>query len=598
VHDPLFSDDPEAADAALEIKACLATSETSKALVTCDRMRALHPDNKLFEGLKLEIENRERETRLEFIRRLSSELESEPDLDARIGAIQQALNRYPAESQLSDLLRNATARRDLFHSLVTEARHNELSDRFADSLKGWSMLRELYPAVPGLEGEVRRVEALVDSQRRMKRRAEFVDSIFGLSSTGNYDRAVYQCINALAEYPSDAGLLALKASIEEKAQHATEIQRCVSEGLTFLQAQELEAALESLSKARALDQSNLQVRYLIGIALLEKAREMMSDDRRKLSLLLEEARSFIPSPVALQGVSLDLQAADESWEKRLVSLQPSEPEMPQPEVAPDPPAPEAPAPVEEIRALDGPPSMEATPLEPPAEPLVPSAREITVRTPVPSSFRTVALFSLILLGAFIVGWVVYANSSNASVPDKVISPVPSLADAGIEAQPPSANSSVPSASIDVHFVTNQSTGTVWVDDQLKGEITEGGFTVSGIEPGVRVVRLSTTAGEIEMSFEFSPGAMPVPKILPSRQVAEVLFVASAGERSRVACNCAPAGLRVEKVAERIPPAGLELPLLEGEHRAELWIGKNRRDLTDLRWTVAGCHSWCVRCAID
>ena len=52
---------------------------------------ALHPDNKLFEGLKLEIENRERETRLEFIRRLSSELESEPDLDAIIGAIHQAL---------------------------------------------------------------------------------------------------------------------------------------------------------------------------------------------------------------------------------------------------------------------------------------------------------------------------------------------------------------------------------------------------------------------------------------------------------------------------------------------------------------------------
>jgi tetratricopeptide (TPR) repeat protein len=552
----LLSEDAEAVDAALEIKACLATSETSKALTTCDRMRSLHPENKLFEGLRLEIENKERETRLEFVRRLSADLEKETDLDSRIQAIQQAINRYPAESQLSELLRNATARRDLFHSLIAEARHDELSDRFGDSLKCWSMLLELYPAMPGLETEVHRVEALVDTQRRMRRRAEFVDTIFGLSSTGDYARATFQCINALAEYPNDAGLLALKASIEEKAQHATDIQRYVSEGLTFLQAHELEAALETFAKARNLDQNNLQVRYLIGIALVEKARDMMSDDRRKLSLLLEEARNFIPNPTALPSMSPDSE-----------DIPPQMAQLPvQEEPVPPVPTPE-------------PENISLPPIETANEP--PAAREPFVAnpSPPPRSFLRVVLFALFVIGTSIIGWVLYASTqSSANAPSEATS-IPQFTPVLEETSPPIAEAATEPELLDVHFVTDQPAGTVWVDDQLKGEVSNGAITLSGIEPGVRAVTMNTPAGEIAMTFEFSKGAMPIPKALPGREIANVLFVASTGERSRVECNCAPAGLRVGEVAERISSAGLELPLLEGEHRAELWVGKNRRDLT-------------------
>jgi tetratricopeptide (TPR) repeat protein len=577
LHDPLFSEDPEAVDAALEIKACLATSETSKALMTCDRMRALHPDNKLFEGLKLEIENKERESRLEFVRRLSSDLENEPDLDSRINTIQQALNRYPAESQLLELLRNAAARRDLFHALVAEARHEELSDRFADSLKRWSLLRELYPLMPGLETEVQRVEALVDSHRRMKRRAEFVDSIFGLSSTGDYARAVYQCINALAEYPNDAGLLALKASIEEKAEHATEIQRFVSEGVTFLHAHEIEAALESFTKARTLDQNNLQVRYLMGIALLEKASDMMSNDRRKLALLLDEARNFIPNPAALPEMAPGLRPADESWEKSLVSIQPSVVDAPLDAQPDSPPAPVLPTAVEQ-----SPEPETGAPADPVVNPSPgPPDPEMMSPRPIFSSFRTVALFIFILLGAVIIGWAVYANqpSSNASLPAPALpQPAPSDVKAG-ETQTASFDLGTAPALLDVYFVTDQHEGTVWIDDQFQGELLDGGLTLTGIEPGLRLLRMSTPAGEIDMSFEFSPGMMPIPKTLPSRAIANILFVGSADEKTRVECNCVPAGLRVGQLAERIPSAGLEVPLLEGEHRAELWVGKTRRDLT-------------------
>src|SRR5678815_4510052 len=166
VHDdPLFSEDSEAAEVARDIKACLAVGDTSKALLLCDQMLSTHPGDPLFEGLRLEAENREREVRLEYIRRLDTELESTPDLDSRINAIQHALVRYPAESQLSQLLKNATARRDLLNSLLSEARHEEQSDGYAASLKRWYLVRELYPAMPGLDEEIRRVETLADTQK-------------------------------------------------------------------------------------------------------------------------------------------------------------------------------------------------------------------------------------------------------------------------------------------------------------------------------------------------------------------------------------------------------------------------------------------------
>ena len=284
----------------------LTSNDTSKALLACDRMLSVHPGNRLFEGLRLEIEKKEREVRLEFIRQLSAELERVPDLDYRIEAIQHALNRYPTESQLSQLLRHAEATRDFFTGLVAEARQEEMHERYLESLKRWNVIRILFPAMPGLQGEIHRVEKLTHTQARIKRRAEFVEAIARLCSTGEYARAVYQCVNALAEYPNDLGLLALKKSAEEKVRHSTELQQFISEGLTFLRGREADAALEAFAKARSLDQNNLQVRYLVGIALLEKARSVMYRDRQKMAALIDEAKILIPDHPELQALSSEL----------------------------------------------------------------------------------------------------------------------------------------------------------------------------------------------------------------------------------------------------------------------------------------------------
>jgi hypothetical protein len=139
--------------------------------------------------------------------------------------------------------------------------------------------------------------------------------------------------------------------------------------------------------------------------------------------------------------------------------------------------------------------------------------------------------------------------------------------------------------LNLNILTGQPGGTVWLDDQNRGDVTESGITVSGVLPGIRTLKVRTPTGDVEITFDYPPGKAAIPKSLPPRQVAIVLFAGSADGTSHVECNCTPFGLKVGNFAELIQAGGLEIPLVEGKHKAELWIGKNRRD-----FTILGSHS--------
>ena len=62
--------------------------------LACDRMLSVHPGNRPFEGLSLEIEKRNVKSDWNSFG-FSAELERVPNLHYRIEAIQHALNRYP-----------------------------------------------------------------------------------------------------------------------------------------------------------------------------------------------------------------------------------------------------------------------------------------------------------------------------------------------------------------------------------------------------------------------------------------------------------------------------------------------------------------------
>jgi hypothetical protein len=210
---------------------------------------------------------------------------------------------------------------------------------------------------------------------------------------------------------------------------------------------------------------------------------------------------------------------------------------------------------------------------------VPAPKVLAESVLASASFIKVVLFGLVVLGALGVIWFAYVSASLEDSP-KQTSIAPVVSAASLEPDPqPQVLPIDPPALMDLHVVSDQPMGVVWVDDALIGDVTENGLTITGVEPGVRHVKVSTPTGDVEMTFEFSPGQIPTPISLPSRQVADVLFVAGSEGKSHAQCNCVPAGLRVGDRAELMRESGLEMPLDEGQHKAELWVGKNYRKLT-------------------
>jgi hypothetical protein len=165
--------------AAEQIKKRLASGKASEAIMICDYMLAANPGHALFTALKLEAEDQKRESRLEYIRTTSAEVENVSDLDLRVTMLQEATKRYPSESQLDDLLRNATAKRDLLNAVLAEARKAESRGMYAEALERLFIVREFHPSQPGLRGEIQRLKQLAGDE------AEAVDDQSGSSLEGS-----------------------------------------------------------------------------------------------------------------------------------------------------------------------------------------------------------------------------------------------------------------------------------------------------------------------------------------------------------------------------------------------------------------------------
>src|SRR6266850_82154 len=316
-HQQLLAENTLIAQAAKDVKDSLISARLSEALAICDEMLALHPGHPLFEGLRLEAESKEREWRLQYIQQVYAELKNIPDPESRITHSKQALSRYPAESQLVELVRNETARREFIETQIAHARDSEAKGRFADALERWYTIGECHPVMPGLQHEIRRTEQLLQQEADAARCAAFVRDISRMLSAEEYERAVNQCRIALAEFPHDGDLLALFKAAQEKALKAAEIQTLIKDGLTYLDDQNIDAALRTFRIADNLYPGREQIRQLIGVALLEKSKSILNENWRAAQMLLESATESCPGHPELGTVSsrIEDRVRDESVQR-------------------------------------------------------------------------------------------------------------------------------------------------------------------------------------------------------------------------------------------------------------------------------------------
>ncbi len=85
----------------------------AKALAIRDTYLSKYPGNALFQALKFDVEEQERQDLSAFIASVDRQVEAEFDLDKRVSILEDALASHPKETHFERALHLASDKRDL-----------------------------------------------------------------------------------------------------------------------------------------------------------------------------------------------------------------------------------------------------------------------------------------------------------------------------------------------------------------------------------------------------------------------------------------------------------------------------------------------------
>ena len=176
----------------------------AKALSACQAYLVKYPNNAIFQALKYDIEEQQRQQLSAFIASVDRRVETEPDLDKRVNILREALDQHPGESHFERSLRLVQDKRDLVNSIVARAHLHEEQSAYGDALNDWEVLRTIYSQYPGLNFEVERLQKRRDQQLRSESKSRLVEQVDSCLHSSDYVRAVDLLQSASAEFPNDA----------------------------------------------------------------------------------------------------------------------------------------------------------------------------------------------------------------------------------------------------------------------------------------------------------------------------------------------------------------------------------------------------------
>src|ERR1041385_3693821 len=149
-----------------EARRYLAERDFAKALKVCDDVLAKYPGQALFQAVKFDIEEQQRQQLSAFIADADRRLDSENDLDAKYNLLREALSSYPKEPHFEKSLKLVSDKRDLVNSIVARSRTHEERGQINEALADMEVLRTIYSQYPGLQFEVERLEKRREQQSR------------------------------------------------------------------------------------------------------------------------------------------------------------------------------------------------------------------------------------------------------------------------------------------------------------------------------------------------------------------------------------------------------------------------------------------------
>lgn len=300
-----------------EARRFLSSNNFEGALGICKQNLAKYPNHALFQALKFDVEERQRQHLSAAIAETDRRVEDEPDLDRRVGILEQVLKEFPGQPHFEGALKLTRDKRDLVNSIVAKARFFEERGQFTEALDQWQILKSIHERHPGLAFEIERLMKRRDQQARHSAKARWVEQADKYIESGDYDRAMNAVERALIEFPGEAELLELQKLVSKNQEAAKQALELLSGAREASEKSEVPRAVESLRDAHRLDPRNAVIRTVLVNTLLDRAR-------RSIDTNLEEAQAAVEEVLALEpnhapAKSLAAQIADRKRENSIVS---------------------------------------------------------------------------------------------------------------------------------------------------------------------------------------------------------------------------------------------------------------------------------------
>ncbi len=303
-----------------EARKQLADRNFSKAVATCQTYLAKYPNNAIFQALRYDIEEQQRQELSSLIAQVDRQVEAEPDLDRRVSILREALEKHPGESHFERSLRLVQDKRDLVNSIVARAHLHEEQGAFNDALNDWEVLRTIYSQYPGLKFEVERLQKRRDQQARLESRTQLIEQIDSRLHSSDYGRVFELLQVAETEFPNDEELHELQKHAQQGAERKTEAQRLMGEGQQLCAQKKTAEGVPLLRQAFEMDENNPLARAVLANALVEQAQTLVETDWRESEKLAKEAFTLNPAhPMAKTLRTLILDQKRETYVAECVS---------------------------------------------------------------------------------------------------------------------------------------------------------------------------------------------------------------------------------------------------------------------------------------
>ncbi|MFB3922854.1 MAG: protein kinase [Terriglobia bacterium] len=296
-----------------EARKCLADGNFARALEICNEYMTKYPSHALFQSLKFDVEEQQRQALSRYIAEIDRQIEAEPDLDKRVNILKEALNLHPGEPHFERSLRIMREKRDLVSSIVAKARLYEERGQFNEALGQWEILQTIYSQYPGLNFETERLIQRRVQQAREESKARVVTQVDRQLHQDNFAAALELLEKSKAEFPDDPELAELEKQARQGLERTAEALKLLEKGQDLVKKRRLEEATEIFRKARELDESHSAIRAALVDTLAERARVSLESDWKAAEDLLGQALEL--DPAHSQAKSLRTLAQDKKREE-------------------------------------------------------------------------------------------------------------------------------------------------------------------------------------------------------------------------------------------------------------------------------------------